>query len=1090
MARVAILCLTALLAGTGPLLAQHLAPQRVAAGDELAALIADNGRLYLEAKARRGEDLAAFARRLCRSEACAPTIERLNGTSELRAGSFYRVAIADLELSYQLRLLGALFPRDRITPQGWEHRVTYHGETLWRIASWLTGAGSHHRRLQEENALGGAELGAGQVFVGQRVRVPAELLLPRLGDAVPREVGAEALSADAGGKDALTHTRPGETLFAAVARLTGRERPAEILDAAAELAARAGLADLDRVPEGLEVRIPVDWLRPERRAALRPPAPPAPPAADERPAAAAAETAPSEDRLLVGVLLGGQEAGSLEVIRREEAFALPLEPLADLAGASVEETDAGRRFVTPIGSVELLTGDLEVIEGVTYLRQSALEEKLATPTTFDREQFALVLDLPWSTGLPVPPETPELEPDVGAPGASLSTLRTNFAFTADRKSQSASSTSTLGGRLAGGWWRLRYDEDFAGASEVREVFWLRTLGNRRFLVGQQRANVHPLLGGLELTGVQVAHTNQPLELFSETPELGELLSRHVQPQTSLRGSGPPAGLAELRIDGEVVSQQLIGLDGVYEFFDIALESRRLSRIEVLLYDRHNLAVPVAIHEKTLSASDLVLAEGAVIHLAGAGRAGNLLQDPDAPSAPVGFYQWRHGLTEKLTLEAAFQEGSAGRQAVAGLVSRLGLATVASLALGASEDGLGYDLAVESQRGAWRMLGRSRWLEAGYRAAGSDESFAHDLELGYRRLGLDLALIGRSSRDASGRGQFLLPAIAWRPLRPLALRARPDRFGDYRFDLDARFGGSTRLGLSYQDSLSMDLSTRFGGAVYLTVASQLSDGEPERHSAILRWYSGGAWRPAWTFGTVYTGGRLGYLAGVNADVRSGIRARLEVSDPTGRGDDLRVALGLTTDLAFARGRLLSGRRGAVRDDRGGIAGRVRTAGLDLEGYNYRDLKIFLDGRLATRTESGGGFFIGALEPGIYRLELDAENLPIELNPVDPERIVEVAAAAVTRVTFEVIPEFGFAGRLTDAEGEAGAEVWIELLDAEGREVQTALTDRFGLYRFDRLAVGRYTVRVSARSFPDAAFELPSRAVEIRDDFLFGQDLTLP
>jgi len=809
----------------------------------------------------------------------------------------------------------------------------------------------------------------------------------------------------------------------------------------------------------------------------------------------------STDRLLVGIEVNRSDAGTLEVLRRGSSYGVPLEPFALLVNATLERAGGATRLLTPLGTVELEAGDLLEVEGTTYLTESAIEEKLATPVDFDAGSFALRFDLPWRPDRidQLPPTTPPT-PDARPPAVSLSTLRATATYTDRSGGDLYRSETTLGGRLAGGYWRLRWDDDLDGDGdgELRDYSWLRTAGRRRYLVGRQRSHLHPLLSSLEMTGVQMAYTNQPLSIFSRSPEPRELLSRRLRPLTELRGRGPAAGVAELRIDGEVVARRVIGLDGVYEFLDVPLDQRRLSRLEVYLYDRHNLSVPVAVHEKTASASDLLLADGAVIHLAGAGREGNLLGDPEPEEQGVGFYQWRYGLAERITLEASVQQGRDARQAVAGVVARLGSNTFATAAAGASEDGAGYDLSLESFRGPWRFLGQSRWLGEGYLAADAGESYSHDLELGWRRNGLDLALLGRSARAAEDRDEYLLPAVAWRPSHRLYLRARPDRGGDYRYDL-AYYFGAGRVGVSYQDRFSSNLTWRFRERYYLTVDSQLGDGRPDRHSAIVSWYGNGRWRPYWSLGALYTDGGgtgddgdgVGYLAAVTAEVTSGLRLRLEVENPTGDSDDTQLFVGLTADLAFARGRLVSARRAAVRDDRGGIAGGVRIEGpWGPAGGDLRGLDVFLDGRLATHTESGGGFFIGDLEPGLYRVELDPENLPLGLDPRRTSFVAEVAAAAVTRVGFVVEPEYGLAGRLTDAAGDPVAEAWVEIVDAGGELHDTARTDRFGLYRFDGLPPGSYTLRVAERSFPDADFELPSRRVEVRDDFLFGQDLRMP
>ncbi len=191
-----------------------------------------------------------------------------------------------------------------------------------------------------------------------------------------------------------------------------------------------------------------------------------------------------------------------------------------------------------------------------------------------------------------------------------------------------------------------------------------------------------------------------------------------------------------------------------------------------------------------------------------------------------------------------------------------------------------------------------------------------------------------------------------------------------------------------------------------------------------------------------------------------------------------------------GNELPARTADVRVDRGGIAGSVRIdAPPGFPRYDLRGLTVRLDGRPLVRTEGGGAFFIGSLEPGIYRLELDSENLPIELAPFRTVLHAEVAGAAVTRLNFIVRPEFGIAGRLRDASGAPVAGMKVELLDGSRAVVATAVTDRFGLYRMDGLPIGTYMLRLKPGIAPDSQPQ-PSRPVQIEDDFLFDQDLQLP
>ncbi|HXV74784.1 MAG TPA: carboxypeptidase-like regulatory domain-containing protein, partial [Candidatus Polarisedimenticolaceae bacterium] len=144
----------------------------------------------------------------------------------------------------------------------------------------------------------------------------------------------------------------------------------------------------------------------------------------------------------------------------------------------------------------------------------------------------------------------------------------------------------------------------------------------------------------------------------------------------------------------------------------------------------------------------------------------------------------------------------------------------------------------------------------------------------------------------------------------------------------------------------------------------------------------------------------------------------------------------------------------------------------------------------RTNAGGEFFVGNLRPGIYHVELSPDNLPIELAPQLRSLNAEVSGAAVTRVDFIVRPEFGIAGRVRDASGAPVSGMHVEILDGSSAVVVTAVTDRFGLFRVDGLPIGSYLLRPRPRDLAGLDAGAVERVVRITDDFLFGQDLTLP
>ena len=813
----------------------------------------------------------------------------------------------------------------------------------------------------------------------------------------------------------------------------------------------------------------------------------------------------SNAALLVGVLVQRREVGTLEVLPVDGGYLVPLEAFAEITGCAVEPDGGGNvRLRTPLGAVTLFAElDLVRSSGMTYMRQSTVEEKLATPVSFDHSRFALSFDLPWRPAAGAPSSAPlgsPVSPDATPPGATLSTLYSDLRYSRLDDNGFFGSATTLGGKLGPGYWRLRYDDDLDGNRSLRDYAWLHKRDGRLLLAGNQRVRVHPLLRSLEYTGAQVAWTNQSLELFSQGPAPRELLSRRMQPTRTFEGYGPQAGLAELRINGTVVDRQAIGLDGRYRFLDVAVPARPDSRIEVLLYDRHNRNVPVEIHEETPRASAFLLPEGALIHMGGVGGEGNYIQDRwDARegSGFAGFYQTRWGLTDRVTFEGAIQSTELVTQVMGGMVTRIGPTFTASLGLGATEGAMGYSVDLEGLAAPWRLVARSLASQRGFDPIYDHDQHDHFIELG-RNINpkLDVSLVGRSRRDRNDDDAYVLPGFAWRPSTALWLRGRPDFNGDYRLDLSYQIRPWTRLGVSSVNTrvfaqLTHDLTPK----LRLTADTEFGDSRPGRQSAVLSGPGSPRWKTSWLAGALLTDGEPGYLLGGRVEMLPGIVARAQLESDArvnrpGNPQQSRFLFNVTADLGYSRGRFVAAASYSVRADRGGIAGVVRVdAPDDFPSYSLYNLPILLDGKRVGRTGQRGQFFIGHLRPGVYRLELDSENLPIELAPQRVSVSAEVAAAAVTRFDFVVRPEFGLAGRVRDAGGRGLPRREVELIDAQGRVLQTARTDRFGLFRIDSVPIGEYTLRLAPASLPGEAIALPTRSLTIRDDFLFDQDLDL-
>ena len=803
-------------------------------------------------------------------------------------------------------------------------------------------------------------------------------------------------------------------------------------------------------------------------------------------------------RMLLGLVVDQRELSATEVYFDGEEFLLPLDDF--LAICSCQHIDDGGRITieTRLGNIVLEPTDVVIIEGLAYLRERAMVNRLAMRIEYSPSRLALILDIPWterqlgSARGNVGAATAE----VRAPRLALSTAQIRVRRS-QRKDLGVSSADTvMSGCAAGGQWRIRYDESFAERRRLSEYAWLRRFDDKLLMAGYQRVSLHPLLSGLEMTGVQGAWTNQPFELFTLNANGTELLPRQMRSTATISGVGVPAGTAVLRVNDRNVAAQTMGLDGLYDFREVRLSTSRANRVEVLIYDRGGPTVPIDIHDHSRSASQQMLPAGAVMAQGGFGQPGNALHPSQQLPGTSGFVQGRYGVSSRLTLETALQQDGSHRELVVGGVSQLASGVVASFAGANSGGRFGYLGDIEAYAGRWRFLASSQARQAGFQL-GSEQFVDHFIDVTRRSVGgtWEAGLIGRYRRSKTGDQTFLLPAVSFRPWRGMSMRARPDYHGSYRFDLMWSPGsrlrvGATRSGENAMVDLSWQPSTR------LRVSLLAQDVPRAGHSQALRlsWTGSGRWQPAVIVGPMLTNGRPGVALGLQAAVTPGMLLAATYQSTSllaeeGRESGATLSLALVGNLAFAGSRIVPGRSLGNYGASGGIAGRIRVAdGYKVDADQLAGLVILVNGRPAGRTTRGGKYLLTNLDEGVYRIEYDPDRLPIELSPRERKRLVEVAVGAITRADFTLDVEFGIAGRVL-VDGQKLPGLLLELVDHTNNVVASGVTDRFGLFRIDSVPIGSYTLRLSPQNAPELDVEWPSRPVTVIDDFLFDPDLSL-
>jgi hypothetical protein len=808
--------------------------------------------------------------------------------------------------------------------------------------------------------------------------------------------------------------------------------------------------------------------------------------------------AAGQERLLVAISVRGREVAVEEVLREGSEFLLPLQQFAEWTACRFEGDAATLRIATDLGAVPVPPDAVRVIDGVRYLRQSFAEQRLAVRLAYDPTELTLRLDVPWGAQVkrsaaqaPVPNAVP--------PATSVSKIREDLFYSEQDGVGATASSTLLAGRLAGGNWRIRLDSDFAGNPNLQEYAWMTSWGRNLLLFGEQRISLHPLLNGVELTGGQYAWTNRPLKLYSQLAEGRELVPRSVQPVATFRGQGPPGGLAELRIDGAAVARVTIGLDGWYEFLDFPLPARQLSRVEAYVYARDNLLVPAAVIAHDVSLSEYLLPAGTVIHMGGAGVEGNLVnqvfQGPETHRA-AGFYQWRYGVSSGVTFEAAVQRTNGIEQAETGLVAKLARNLVATVGLGYGNGKGGYQAEVDWQSTLWRLSAQSLQRPAGFAGDSATEEVDRGFDFVVRPSSrLEVGLIAHQRQAGGETVDFVLPGVTVRPFRGLSVRAWPNLDGTYLSELFWDLGRDSRLIVTRQDHTVADLTTSLSGRYLVSFGTEFGGPVVDRFSAVVRMPSLGKWSPDVSVGAIVSGGKAGVLLGANLPLSPGLLLRGEyqsvpMSRQQGAPASARLLLGLSTDFAVAGGRLVPADNMPWFQDRGAIAGRVSVEDGGRSFGSLANVVVLLNGRPGARTQPGGSFFIGNLAPGVYQVELDQENLPIELMPEGRIVVAKVEAGAVTSVQLVVRPEYGVAGRTRDRAGRPLGGVSIELLNALGITLKADVTDQFGLFRIDGVPPGSYTLRVLPAVCGSRSAESVERAVVVRADFVFDQDLVVP
>jgi hypothetical protein len=819
----------------------------------------------------------------------------------------------------------------------------------------------------------------------------------------------------------------------------------------------------------------------------------------------------NDGNFLVGVIINNREVGTLDIRIDGNSILIPLQEFSEIAGFSIELIEDSLQLRTPLGLANLVTNDLKVIDDTIYINDAKLQEKLSTSINFNSSNLALIVDLPWRRGSNAPRQAAaELQPEFLPPSSALSNLRQELQVTNYAGNTRLRSSTLLGGRLAGGNWRVRLNNNFVNQPDVSEYFFYKRENQFRYQLGRQQIGLHPLLNGMNLTGAQFGYSNLPVDRFAQQYNAAELLPRRSRPLQTFQGEVPPASFVQLRVSGIIIAQQQVGLNGIYEFIDVNLPSGNNNEIELLVYDRNNINIPIEIRSLRLNASDLLLPAGGNVQIGGLGLSGNLVQNSlfgdfgSEAGSLVGFYQLRQGLSENLTFEGSVQSIPGTVQTQAGFIWRMANPAVLATSVGMSRGQLGYTTDLDINLGQLEILGNSQLFPSGYNSTRqSRDRFNHSLEARYRfSKNFNVGVIARSRQDESRSADYILPTFAFNPFSGLSMRGRPDLDGRYLFSTLYVPNRSMRFGFNtFGDIYTSDFTYRLNREYQVSLGGEFGGDLAARYSTTLNYNSRNFNGLSWRLGAAFSDGQVGPIAGASMQLLPGLFGRLEYQGIPSRSSNVlggfgneRLTVLLVSDLSFAGGGVAPARSYGLGKERGAISGKIEVAGgkrgFDLGGAHVRVIDNRNNRVGAARTDSAGNFFVGNLKEGVYIVELDPDRLPIELSLNRTSLVAEVAGAAITNLNFPVSEEYGLAGRITDVTGQPMAQVLVELINPDGARVSSTVTDQFGLYRLDRVPVGNYTLRVPSQDGITNSVNLPNLQVAINKDFIYDQNLQLP
>ena len=815
--------------------------------------------------------------------------------------------------------------------------------------------------------------------------------------------------------------------------------------------------------------------------------------------------------LLVEVFFNKRSAGDHICYKFQDDYWLPFALFEEKTNIKDYGTakNGSITYQTTLGKLTYNPGTQKLIEQTPFISFSQLEKSFYVRGRFVQSVFAFALDVPWAPGTfsKKRKAAPSVTPDIRAPSNSLSFLSFEPEITYDFNGEySKELLFEAGGRIVGGVWDISFEGDPQEHYPPVRYHWTTYNNKTAFRIGTGSSDLYSLVGSLDFTGIQLGWNNHSIlnQLdFERYSDSDVFLSFDRSEQRTIEGRAPPASIAELRIDNTVVARRRIGLNGRFVFRNVRMTSD-LRKTQVYIYGRTLQEKPLAILDYSMSITNRSMPAHELLVRTGIGTTNNPLDTEDSePASLTGFGHVIYGLSNRITLESAIQYNpeTQDKEIVAGTVFSIGGNWSAALYGARVNNRYGADVRVEGNGKNWTLSYLGNFNEKGFTRDSQEMERNHMVRFSTDILyPFDLLLYGKHNREGDlSPDKYLLPGAYWYVFPQLMLSAIPNDDKKYRYEANIRAVPQSDLTISYENSiaeaeLGYDFSNSFSSRALYSHAVETGDNVS---SIYFDWYPRGNRYDLLRFGFSRSSDQTGFSAAWNKFINTGLQLSLQYSynmnnalqlDTEENFSNLTIpdarqyiALALTWDIGRSNKRFYPINRTAISHTRGGLAGslKIMNETTRLKSSDINDVNILLNRRKLGQRQIDGSFFVGNLKPGVYAVEVDAENLPLELNVPKKTIHAEVLNGAVTEVVIPVHTEYSIAGRITRNDGNGVESRKVVVTDENGAVASFAFTNMFGYYRTDGLQPGDYTVSVSDMQ----------QKVTIQDDYIYGINFTI-